>query len=177
MTPADVALSDAVTSYRLACSAACSAATRAQDLAERDRALIRPVERCVLVLDDDDAARAALVDLLMVELHVPVHSAATPREASVLVAHHRPAVVVCDYLLRVGRGAHESGLAFVAQLPRAHRAVIVSGHADFAAIAEPLMALGVRAFVRPVSPPEERALVAHVHDLIFAATGGDAWPI
>ena len=109
--------------------------------------------------------------LLRRELSVEVYEAATPATARALVAAHRPAVVVVDYLLRTGHSGSSSGLAFVESLSRVHRAVIVSGHADLAALRAPLTALGVRAYTRPVSDRDAAPFIDHVRSLLASATG------
>ena len=70
-------------------------------------------------------------------------------------------------LIQVSR--RHLALAFVEHLPRVHRAAIVSGHANLAALAGPLTALGVRAFTRPLTSTEAAPLVAHVRALLDAA--------
>ena len=170
----DALLADAVAQYQRASDTYRAVATRARDLARvhehYDRASIAPLYRCVVLLDDDDGARAAMAVLLRRALSVEVYEAATPAAARALVAAHRPAVVVADYLLRMGHSGSSSGLAFVESLSRVHRAVIVSGHADLASLAAPLRALGVRAYTRPVSDRDAVPFVDHVRSLLASAT-------
>lgn len=169
----DDRIAAAVAQYQRASDTYSAVATRARALAsahERyDRATIAPLMRCVVLLDDDHGARAALAAILRSALGVDVYEAVTTTDALALVAAHRPAVVVVDYLLRAGNSASSSGLAFVEALPRVHRAAIVSGHADLDALAGPLTALGVRAYTRPVTARDAGPLVEHVRALLDAA--------
>lgn len=171
----DDRIADAVAQYRSAATAYSAVATRAQELARvrehYDRASIAPLMRCVVLLDDDDGARAAMAALLRRALGVEVYEAATPVAARELVASHRPAVVVVDYLLRNGRTGSSSGLAFIEQLSRVHRAVVISGHADLDALRGPLTALNVRAYTRPVTERDAVPFVDHVRALLTQATG------
>ncbi len=169
-TDADDMLAAAVAHHSAAADVYRVTATRARDLARmhesHDRASIPALMRCVVVLDDDAGARAALAALLRRALSVEVYEAASPAVARALVAAHRPAVVVVDYLLRSGSSGSSSGLAFVESLSRVHRAVIVSGHADLTSLAAPLRTLGTQAFTRPFTDRDAVPFVAHVRALL-----------
>lgn len=154
----------------VALAAAATARAIASHMASCDVRHIPAPLRCVLVVDDDDAARAALVTMLRAGLPgVTVFDADSVTTAKIAVAAYRPAVVVVDYVLRVGRSSASSGLSLLYDLPRVHRGVIVSGHADLADLSAPLRAIGAEAFTRPLTSTEAAPLVAHVRALLDAA--------
>jgi DNA-binding NtrC family response regulator len=153
-----------------ATDAAATARTIASHMSAYDVRHIPAPLRCVLVVDDDTAARAALVALLRAGLPgVMLFDADSVTTAKIAVAAYRPAVVVVDYVLRVGRSSASSGLSLLYDLPRVHRGVIVSGHANLADLSAPLRALGAEAFTRPLTSTEAAPLVAHVRALLDAA--------
>lgn len=154
----------------VASDAAATARSIASHMSAYDVRTIPGPSRCVLVVDDDDGARHALVALLRAGLPgVAVLDAESVTTAKIAVAAYRPAVVVVDYVLRVGRSAASSGLSLLYDLPRVHRGVIVSGHADLRALADPLRALGVEAYTRPLAAGDALPLVTHVRALLDAA--------
>jgi signal transduction histidine kinase/CheY-like chemotaxis protein len=112
---------------------------------------------CVLVLDDDPLARAAM-QALLVSWGCEVMAAATPGEALERAAARRPDVIASDY--RLGQG--ENGLACIARLRERlgqdTPAFLMSGDTD-AALAGAAQHAGLVLLHKPVRPARLRALL------------------
>lgn len=163
------AASDFVAAAHDATTASQRAAEQARGLAGEDRASTPTLSRAVLVVDDDSAARWSLVESIRVACHVVVYEAATTAAADVMLARYHPAVIVCDWNLRVlGRPA-ESGLRWLLSAPRCYRACLVSGHDVLTTLDRECRTVGVRAFVRPITPDAMAALTSHVRALLDEA--------
>lgn len=174
------AAADAISLGASALSAACAltidATAHLRDavgrLLARDVRDSRPPARVVLVLDDSAAARASIVDALATRLGVSILEADTATCAR-LHAHHRPAVVVADWLLH-----RDTSRAYLEQRPPWMRAVLVSSATTDDASMRAI-ALSVGATYVPKPDPargaasmaaEYDALASIVRDLLDDAT-------
>ncbi len=173
MPTADAQLERVAAAYKVAATEATTASQRAAEqacgLAGEDRASTPTLSRAVLVVDDNGAARWAIVEAIRSACHVVVHEAATTAAADLMLARHHPAVIVCDWNLRVlGRPA-ESGLRWLLSAPRCYRACLVSGHDVLTTLDRECRTVGVRAFVRPITPAATAELTSHVRALLDEA--------
>ena len=120
-------------------------------------------DRCVLVVEDDDAQRVICTDTLAAQLGVPVHAAATLAEAALAVERWVPAVVVLDWYM-----ARDTARSFLVTLRRDVRVVIHSGAVDPEVTRT---AAQCQATVVLKGSLEDRALAATVRAEMDAATG------
>lgn len=148
------ALDDCTAEARVLTSLSRSHVARLDELLARDHRRSQPPERLVLVVDDEPASRMSLVSLLT-SRGIDTVAVATVREARVAVSRHRPAVVLCDYLL-----AGETAPDLLRSLDRRHAAVIVSGVVGDERIRVIARDCGAAFVPRPETPEQLDALVA-----------------
>lgn len=173
MTTADARLERAVNQYVVSARASATAANDAADhvrtLARADRKSVPHLSRSVLVVDDVESVRWAIVESIRQDLGVVVYEAATTSQADAMLARFHPAVIVCDWSLRSPGRVPESGLRWLLDAPRCYRACLVSGHDEVRDLSRECRAIGVRAFLRPTSAAQMAALTSHVRALLDEA--------
>lgn len=131
-------------------------------LLARDVLASMPPARVVLVLDDSDAARAAIVEALAARLNVPILEADSPTCAR-LAARSRPAVVVADWLLR-----RDTSREYLAERPPWMRAVLVSSAVeDDASMRAIAQSVGARYVPKP-DPARGDAAMSAGYDALAA---------